>query len=68
MPSLGSIANGFIKTSFLMAACQEELHHRWMSTETWVQLIVKYLIINSSLMFNGKQLKKCLNSRKNKVL
>jgi hypothetical protein len=68
MPSLGSIENGFIKTSFLMAACREEFHHRWMSAETWAQLIVKYSIVDSFLIFNGEQLEKCLNSRENKGL
>ena len=68
MPSLGSIENGFIKTSFLMAARREEFHHRWMSTETWAKLIVKYSIVDSSLIFNGEQLEKCLNSRENKGL
>ena len=68
MPSLGSIENGFIKTSFLMAARREEFHHRWMSTETWAKLIVKYSIVDSSLMFNGEQLEKCLKRRENKGL
>ena len=68
MPSQGSIENGFIKTSFLMAAHREEFHHRWMSAETWAQLIVKYSIVDSSLIFNGEQLEKCLNSRENKGL
>ncbi len=68
MPSLGSIENGFIKTSFLMAAQREEFHHQWMSTETWAKLIVKYSIVDSSLTFNGEQLEKCLNSRENKGL
>ncbi len=39
-----------------------------MSTETWAQLIVKYSIVNASLMFNGEQLEQCLNSRENKGL
>ena len=39
-----------------------------MSAETWAQLIVKYSIVDSSLMFNGEQLDKCINSRENKHL
>jgi hypothetical protein len=68
MPSLGSIENGFIKTSFLMAAHQEEFHDKWMSTETWAQLIVKYVRVDSFLMFNGEQLEKCRNKREDKGL
>ena len=58
--------NGFIKTSFLQATHREEFQQKWMSAETWVQLIVKYSIVDSSLMFNGEQLKKCMNSREHK--
>jgi hypothetical protein len=36
-----------------------------MSAETWAQLIVKYSIIDPSLVFCGDQLDKCLNSREN---
>jgi hypothetical protein len=39
-----------------------------MSAETWAQLIVKYSIADSSLMFNREQLDKCINSRENKHL
>ncbi len=39
-----------------------------MSAETWAQLIVKYSIVDSSLVFNGEQLDKCINSRENKHL
>jgi hypothetical protein len=45
-----------------------EFQQKWMSAETWVQLIVKYSIVDSSLMFNGEQLEKCMNSREHKHL
>ena len=45
-----------------------EFQQKWMSAETWVQLIVKYSIVDSSLMFNGEKLDKCINSRENKHL
>jgi len=62
------VDNGFIKTSFLQATRQEEFQQKWMSAETWAQLIVKYSLVDSSLMFNGEQLDKCINSRENKHL
>ena len=68
MPFLNTVDNGFIKTSFLQAARREEFQHKWMSAETWAQLIVKYSIVDSNLIFNGDQLDKCINSRENKRL
>ena len=68
MPSLTTVDNGFIKTCFLQASCREEFQQKWMSAETWAQLIIKYSIVDSSLMFNGEQLDKCINSRENKHL
>jgi len=68
MPILNTVDNGFIKTSFLQAARREEFQQKWMSAETWAQLIVKYSIVDSNLIFNGDQLDKCINSRENKRL
>jgi hypothetical protein len=63
MPSLNTVDNGLIKMSFLQAAHREEFQQKWMSAETWAQLIVKYSIVDSNLMFNGDQLDKCINSQ-----
>jgi len=68
MPSLTTVDNGFIKTCFLQASCREEFQQKWMSAETWAQLIIKYSIVDSSLMLNGEQLDNCINSRENKHL
>jgi hypothetical protein len=68
MHSLTMVDNGFIKTSFLQPTRQEEFQQKWMSAETLAQLIVKYSIVDSSLMFNGEQLDKYINSRENKHL
>jgi hypothetical protein len=65
MPSLNTVDIGFIKTSFLQAARREEFQQKWMSAEAWAQLIVKYSIVDSNLMFNGDQLDKCNNSQEN---
>jgi len=65
MASETRVDNGFIKSSFLLATRREEFQHKWMSAETWAQLIVKYSIIDPSLVFCGDQLDKCLNSREN---
>ena len=63
MASETRVDNGFIKLSFLLATRREEFQHKWMSAETWAQLIVKYSIIDPSLVFCGDQLDKCLSSR-----
>ena len=65
MTSETQVDNGFIKSSFLLATRREEFQHKWMSAETWAQLIVKYSIIDETLVFDGNQLDKCLNSREN---
>jgi hypothetical protein len=51
--------------SFLLATRREEFQHKWMSAETWAQLINKYSIINTSLVFYSDQLDRSLNSREN---
>ena len=39
-----------------------------MSSDTWAKLIAKYCITESTLIYNGTQLDKCLNSRQNSML
>jgi hypothetical protein len=39
-----------------------------MSSETWVQLIVKYCISDPELSFNGSDSNKALNDRSNTLL
>jgi len=59
--------NHFILACFLEASCRSEFQHRWMSAETWAQLIVKYtLITNTELIFNGVELNRCINAKKQK--
>ena len=60
-----SADHGFIVSSFLSASRHEEFQHRWMSAETWAQIIVKYACIsNIELQFNGIDLNRCLNTKK----
>ena len=61
--------HGFIVSSFRSASRHEEFQQRWMSAETWAQIIVKYACIsNTELQFNGINLNRCLNTKKMKYL
>jgi hypothetical protein len=68
MGSEARVDNGFIKTSFLEATRRKEFQNKWMSSDTWAKLIAKYCITESTLIYNGTQLDKCLNSRQNSML
>jgi hypothetical protein len=50
------------------ATRQDEFQLRWMSAETWVQLIVKNCISDPELSFNGSDSNKALNDRSNTLL
>ena len=61
--------NHFILSCFLEASRRNEFQHRWMSAETWARLIVKYTrISNTELVFNGVELNRCINAKKQKHL
>jgi hypothetical protein len=61
--------NHFILACFLEASRRSEFQHRWMSAETWAQLIVKCtLITNTELVFNGVELNRCINAKKNSLI
>jgi len=62
---MARVDSGFIKSSFLEATRREDFQNKWMSSDTWAKLIAKYCITDSTLIFNGTELNKCLNSRQN---
>ena len=62
---MARVDSGFIKSSFLEATRGENFQNKWMSSDTWAKLIAKYCITDSTLIFNGTELNKCLNSRQN---
>ena len=62
--------NHFILACFLKASRRSKFQHRWMSAETWAQLIVKKytFISNNELVFNGVELNRCINTKKNSLI
>jgi hypothetical protein len=68
MPSVASIDYGFIKSCFFQATRREEFQNKWMSADTWAKLIAKYCITDSTLIFNGTNLDKCLSLQQNEHL
>jgi hypothetical protein len=68
MASEAHVDKNYIKTCFLKATRRDEFQLRWMSAETWAQLITKYCILDTELSFNGSDLNKALNNRSNVLL
>jgi hypothetical protein len=54
--SVDSISKDYIINSFLNACCNTVFHHRWMTVDTWSELIVNYYKPSSAIQFNGKTL------------
>ena len=63
-PSLSSIAPEYVVDSFLIATCNPLFHGRWMTAETWCNLIKKFYINNTNLEFNGNTLIKALGLKR----
>jgi hypothetical protein len=62
------VDNGFIKASFLEATRRKDFLNKWMSSDTWAKLIAKYCTTDSTLIYNGTELDRCLNNRQNILL
>jgi hypothetical protein len=63
-----SPASGFIVALFLEATHVTKFHHRWMSVNTWAELIKHQYSLNYNLSFTGNQLLKALSSKQHKHL
>ena len=63
-----SPASGFIVASFLEATHVTDFHQRWMSVDTWAELIKHHYSLNDSLSFTGNQLLKALSSKQHRHL
>ena len=63
-PSLSSIAPEYVVDSFLVATRNPSFHGRWMTAETWCNLIKKIYINNTNLEFNGSTLIKALGLKR----
>jgi hypothetical protein len=50
----------FIVSCFRDACSIETFHGKWMTAETWAQVIVKHFKVNKSLKFDGSQIVKAL--------
>ncbi len=62
------VDNGIIKASFLEATWWNDFQNQWISSDTWAKPIAKYCITDITLVYNGTELDKCLNSRQNVLL
>jgi len=53
---------------FIEAACIMDFHQRWMTADTWAELIIHHFNIELSLSFNGSYLVKVLGRKHHKQL
>ena len=54
----------FVVASFLEACRNKEFHHRWMTAETWSNLVRVYYKLSNDNAYTGKLLVKALSSNK----
>jgi len=55
--------NKFSVVSFVEACRNTNFHHRWMTAETWVNLILHRYMLSADERFSGKNLSKALSLR-----
>ena len=63
-----SVCKKYIVASFLEACRNEQFHHRWMTADTWLDLIFHHSKVDLSLRYSGKDLVKVLSSKSNQLL
>ena len=54
----------FIVSCFRDACSNETFHGKWMTAETWAQVIIKHFKVNESLKFDGSQIVKALGLKR----
>jgi len=54
----------FIVSCFRDACSNEAFHGKWMTAETWAQVIIKHFKVNESLKFDGSQIVKALGLKR----
>ena len=60
--------NKFIKATFLQACRLEVLHGRWMTADTWAELMCLCFNLEHEQIFTGKDLAATIGSRANEAL
>jgi len=58
----------FIVSCFKDACAVETFHHKWMTAETWIQIIIKHFKLNECLKFDDSQLTKALPVKRHAIL
>jgi hypothetical protein len=62
--SADTISKDFIINTFLNACSNAMFQHRWMSVDTWAELIISFYQPSASLHFDGKKLMNAINKCK----